>query len=24
VVGAKGDDARLFRSTRWLLDVLNT
>ena len=23
VVGAKGDDARLFRSTRWLLDILN-
>jgi Asp-tRNA(Asn)/Glu-tRNA(Gln) amidotransferase A subunit family amidase len=23
VIGAKGDDARLFRSTRWLLDVLN-
>ena len=23
VVGAKDDDARLFRSTRWLLDVLN-
>jgi Asp-tRNA(Asn)/Glu-tRNA(Gln) amidotransferase A subunit family amidase len=24
VVGARNDDARLFRSTRWLLDVLNT
>jgi Asp-tRNA(Asn)/Glu-tRNA(Gln) amidotransferase A subunit family amidase len=23
LVGAKGDDARLFRSTRWLLDILN-
>ena len=23
VVGAKNDDARLFRSTRWLLDILN-
>ncbi len=23
VVGAKDDDARLFRSTRWLLDILN-
>jgi len=23
VVGAKGDDARLFRSTRWLLNILN-
>jgi len=23
IVGARGDDARLFRSTRWLLDILN-
>ena len=23
MVGAKGYDARLFRSTRWLLDILN-
>jgi Asp-tRNA(Asn)/Glu-tRNA(Gln) amidotransferase A subunit family amidase len=23
VVGEKGDDGRLFRSTRWLLDLLN-
>ncbi len=23
VVGARNDDARLFRSTRWLLDILN-
>jgi Asp-tRNA(Asn)/Glu-tRNA(Gln) amidotransferase A subunit family amidase len=24
MVGARNDDARLFRSTRWLLDILNT